>query len=394
MNAYKRSLCVRAGAPAIVLSLLATVACAQHVDIAVYQRDGQITLHNGSVPSQPETRVFRNDFDFWGAFNAYAGDDPGFQMSGSGAPSGYSGLPGNRQLRVDAVPVHVPGQAIGNLLFWDGVSTTPEFSVLPDGHDFYLEDAAMNERLFGGDLQRFEDLIGGVTDSGGGMHEHMTFAVENGGNAPLSGFYLMGWRLGMNGLDDSDLALVAITTPSISSTVKSELVDWLQTNLSTIRMVGDFDDNGLYEMADIDALVAEVASGSHSPEYDLTLDGLVDLADLDQWRAIAGSVLNSSGEPVLIADANLDGTVDGSDFLIWNNSKFVPSGAWSLGDFNADGVTDGADFLLWNNNKFQIADTRQNVPEAGLCWQLIVCFACFCWQRSRDESFSSPFFVE
>jgi hypothetical protein len=50
-------------------------------------------------------------------------------------------------------------------------------------------------------------------------------------------------------------------------------------------------------------------------------------------------------------DANLDGKVDGADFLVWQNNFGTASGAtWSTGDFNGDGKVDGADFLLWQNN--------------------------------------------
>jgi hypothetical protein len=43
------------------------------------------------------------------------------------------------------------------------------------------------------------------------------------------------------------------------------------------------------------------------------------------------------------ADFDLDGDVDGDDFLLWQSS-FGPS---ALGDADADGDTDGDDFLVW-----------------------------------------------
>ena len=127
---------------------------------------------------------------------------------------------------------------------------------------------------------------------------------------------------------------------------------------------GDFDDNGMYECADVDSLVAEIAGGTDNPDFDMTGDGLVDDADLTDWLAEAGSIgqLTQSGNPVLVGDANLDGSVDGGDFLDWNDHKFTATAAWCDGDFNADGQTDGADFLLWNDNKFQTADAA-SVPE-------------------------------
>ena len=118
----------------------------------------------------------------------------------------------------------------------------------------------------------------------------------------------------------------------------------------------DFNTDGSLDCLDADALVAEIVAGTHGTLYDLTGDGSVDSADLDQWLADAGAVNLASGNPYLIGDANLDGVVDGQDFVEWNDHKFTSSAAWCDGDFNADGVVDGQDFVLWNNNKFMAAD--------------------------------------
>ena len=96
--------------------------------------------------------------------------------------------------------------------------------------------------------------------------------------------------------------------------------------------------------------------------YDLNGDGMVDVQDVDEWRAQAGAMNLLSGNPYLVGDANLDGTVDGQDFINWNSNKFTNTGTWSQGDFNVDGVTDGQDFVAWNSNKFTSADGAA-VPE-------------------------------
>ncbi len=118
----------------------------------------------------------------------------------------------------------------------------------------------------------------------------------------------------------------------------------------------DFDNDGTCDIGDIDFLIAEIASSTHSPAFDLTGDGLVDLDDRDQWLADAGADNLPSGNPYLLGDANLDGVVDTSDFNIWNNNKFTNVAAWSAGDFNADGVVDTSDFNIWNNQKFTSSD--------------------------------------
>ncbi len=54
-----------------------------------------------------------------------------------------------------------------------------------------------------GSLARFDDLVAGVTDAQGGMHEHLTHVLENNGSPPADGIYLMGWQFAMSGLEPS-----------------------------------------------------------------------------------------------------------------------------------------------------------------------------------------------
>ncbi len=122
------------------------------------------------------------------------------------------------------------------------------------------------------------------------------------------------------------------------------------------RVTGDFNGDSLFDCADVDALVAEVVSQQHSSAFDLTGDGLVNDADLDAWLAEAGFRNLPSENPYLRGDANLDGVVDGQDFISWNSHKFTTAAGWCGGDFNADGTVDGQDFILWNTHKFTAAD--------------------------------------
>jgi lysophospholipase L1-like esterase len=45
-------------------------------------------------------------------------------------------------------------------------------------------------------------------------------------------------------------------------------------------------------------------------------------------------------------DANLDGVVDGLDYVAWSD-RFGQPGNWSQGDFNHDGFVDGLDYTAW-----------------------------------------------
>jgi hypothetical protein len=114
---------------------------------------------------------------------------------------------------------------------------------------------------------------------------------------------------------------------------------------------GDFDGNQILECADVDALVAEIASGGHRPGFDLTGDLLVMADDLDRWLQLAGALNLGAGRTYLRGDANLNGWVDLADFEIWEVHRFTLTARWCAGDFTADGAVDGSDFGVWNQNK-------------------------------------------
>jgi hypothetical protein len=53
--------------------------------------------------------------------------------------------------------------------------------------------------------------------------------------------------------------------------------------LSGIAASGDFDDNGVLDVVDIDALTRAVRSGQNPAEYDINADGKVDQEDRRVW---------------------------------------------------------------------------------------------------------------
>jgi autotransporter-associated beta strand protein len=104
-------------------------------------------------------------------------------------------------------------------------------------------------------------------------------------------------------------------------------------------------------------------------------------------------------------DANLDGTVDGSDYSLIDNGYQSESGAhpltgWQNGDFNYDGVVNGSDYTLmdnaFNSQGVQIASqvarvaaqiagagTSSAVPEPAALGLLGFTFACLLGRRHR-----------
>lgn len=129
---------------------------------------------------------------------------------------------------------------------------------------------------------------------------------------------------------------------------------------------GDFNGDGILGLADVDLLVENIAIGPPQALFDISGDGNVNQTDLDLWLQLAGAANLPSGNPYLKGDANLDGVVDGLDFVEWNANKFTNVAAWSAGDFTADGIVDGLDFVLWNENKFNSASNLRAVTASPL----------------------------
>ena len=137
-----------------------------------------------------------------------------------------------------------------------------------------------------------------------------------------------------------------------------------------IAVACDFTGDGMCDVNDLNAMqtlgpltIGLPATGNEL--FDLNGDGNIDVADRNQWLEVAANE-NGLASPYQLGDANLDGVVDGIDFVAWNDHKFTQSLQWSDGDFTADGFIDGLDFVAWNDNKFTASDQGLNpqaVPE-------------------------------
>jgi hypothetical protein len=187
---------------------------------------------------------------------------------------------------------------------------------------------------------------------------------------------------------------IQATTPLVDKSVTFEFTTYMSTQgsgaanvlyhdygdyfQSVLSSGGDFNGDGAYDCADINALTNQIALGTDDLAFDLTGDGAVDLADRDAWLAEAGAANLTSGNPYRVGDANLNGAVDVSDFNLWNESKFTDVSRWCYGDFNADGSVDVSDFNLWNGNRFLSADSGDTlvVPEPASMVGLLSLAVC------------------
>jgi hypothetical protein len=163
--------------------------------------------------------------------------------------------------------------------------------------------------------------------------------------------------------------------------------------LSAGNLTCDFNQDAACTVVDLDLLILEIVMQGSNPLYDLNgSGGPINLADRDAWLAAAGNAHLPSHNPYLVGDVNLDGTVNETDFGIWNINKFTASGKWSQADLNADGVTDGSDFSLWNQTRFLSSAAAGVVPEPSIPVMSWVVWAGlhFCRARRRRQVQEPP----
>ncbi len=138
----------------------------------------------------------------------------------------------------------------------------------------------------------------------------------------------------------------------------SSYIPWIQSLVpgallrSTIESAapGDLNFDSSIDNLDLELLLD--AHGKSVPEvvdnYDLFDDGVIDAtpqaanSDLD---AFVHGILDTD-----YGDANLDGSVDHDDLLVWQAGYALGGGAWATGDSNVDGRVDGLDFLTYQQN--------------------------------------------
>jgi len=104
---------------------------------------------------------------------------------------------------------------------------------------------------------------------------------------------------------------------------------------------GDFNSDGVVNVADVDLLSVEIASGGNAPAFDVNGDALAGLADLEVW--VHELVITWFG------DADLNGAFDLGDIVIVFAAGKYNTGltaTWAEGDWNADLVFDLKDLLV------------------------------------------------
>lgn len=166
-----------------------------------------------------------------------------------------------------------------------------------------------------------------------------TFPSPDPFEDPVNGFFDpgWGWHIG-DGSDSLAYQFDASVDNEEPGRKVSPNLSFLFLGNSLDNLVrGDFDDDAVLGVADIDLLSQAVRDQSADVRFDITSDGLVDAADRDEWiDAVFGT---------LRGDADLDREVGFADFLRLSEA-FSTAGGWGEGDFDGDGLIAFADFLL------------------------------------------------
>lgn len=139
-----------------------------------------------------------------------------------------------------------------------------------------------------------------------------------------------------------------------------------------IGTIGDLDGNSLIDQADIDILYSSYAD-NNKRKFDLNESGTVGQNDVDY---LVHTLLQTE-----YGDTDLDGDVDGVDFLNWQVGYGGDNG-WAGGDIDGSGNVDGADLSIIMTNYGYVSPfflaAAQAVPEPAalvMCGAALICVA-------------------
>lgn len=137
---------------------------------------------------------------------------------------------------------------------------------------------------------------------------------------------------------------------------------------------GDFNDDLLLDVADIDLLTEQVNASQFSQLFDIDLNGSVSEGDRTLWLSLKGS---------LPGDTDLNGMVNFLDFLTLAENFETADTGWAGGDFDGDGFVRFLDFLKLAENFGKSAESFAAVPEPSANLLAIVYGVLLFRTRSR-----------
>lgn len=214
---------------AIAAVLLSARHGMAHEDVVPYNVGGKIVTggHDDILATDNiEQRVFGYDFGE-DVLDPYIIGDPGFN-NGAFAVGLYPNdglLPSSMTLGFDV---------ISSLSFWDGTGGVA-FSAAPAGVELGLRRGSSTVLVSGTGQSGTTPSIG-VTTAGGRLHEHIESQLNfTDGTNPLppnapDGLYLVGLKLTMSGLADSD-PIYFVYNNNLDEEVHDEGIEWVEAVL-------------------------------------------------------------------------------------------------------------------------------------------------------------------
>ena len=147
-------------------------------------------------------------------------------------------------------------------------------------------------------------------------------------------------------------------------------------------LAGDFNGDGLLDVADINRLSAESAAGNHNAEFDLDNDGFVNASDISVWVRDL--------KQTWLGDANLDGEFNSTDLVVVFAAglfELDQDATWDQGDWNGDLRFGSGDLVTAFVDGGYEQGTRgaQAVPEPGSLMLLGLAFLGFLANRRTNR---------
>ena len=277
-------------------------------------------------------------------------------------------------------------ESVENLAdYWHFDHTTPVAS-----EKFDLYSVALHELMHAiglGPSQTWDELVAGTRWSGENVIEHL----GTGRNAlHFDENHIAAGQMSTR-ISDGVLQVAALT-PDVplgarNSLTLLDLAFLRDLNYETVieaGSLGDLNDDGLFDLLDLDELTAEIATGGGDTSFDINGDDVVDILDVDDWLAKAAK-FNGFSASYSKGDANLDGMVDASDLNAlaqrWQSAAF----GWGNGDFTPDGFIDANDLnVLGQNWLAQISPVGMAaVPEPSAVPCLFFCLAFLACRKRK-----------
>ena len=268
---------------------------------------------------------------------------PGYVGQGAGGP--------------DPAPFRDNGDNDTAVAFMQGAATLEqEVDGLVVGESYTLS-LDFNSRNCCGDVPTAELTLGNdlIEDFPGEEHEDGIIPV--GGDNPW-------YRFETTFVAESTSTFLTITSASFGGGDSTLVIDNVSIS-SGPAVVGDFNENGELDVADLDILSAAAFAGNNPAEFDINGDGSVDQLDRSIWI--------QDLKNTWFGDSNLDGEFNSSDFvLVFTGGEYEDAeggnSTWAEGDWNGDGEFNSSDFVVaFTGGGFEIGPkaANQSVPEPG-----------------------------